>query len=400
MKQFTLAGLVLTLGAAAAFAATPDPGDVQTTHKDSYKTVRNTHETLVQVNNYVTKVLGIATWDGYADNPFTDRYNIAQFNYNPTLEELRHAYGDAEARIVDRLSSTGGRGQINIVAHSDLIAGSTGRETEKGYTVNHSAQDNSSTKKVESNSSTSTSVDKVTKTELPEQIVITFGPDTIRIGDLDSGGTDYVLADGETNFNHIHTTQVDTYQTKTTTTNTETTYTVSGELYSSPIVLDLSGTGKIGASDGHWLPHPKAFYTKHRVMFDFFGNGFPVAMEWVGETDGLLVRPKADGKVDGTCLFGSANGYTNGYEQLATLDLNLDGHVSGKELAGLSVWQDKNGDGKCDAGELQTVQQLGITDFNLKHTQYKSSFTMKGKTQTMYDWWPTMFEIKKNKQPV
>lgn len=118
------------------------------------------------------------------------------------------------------------------------------------------------------------------------------------------------------------------------------------------------------------------------------------------ETDGLLVRPKADGKVDGTCLFGNAAGFANGYEQLATLDANLDGHVSGKELAGLSVWQDKNSDGKADAGELQTVQQLGISDFNLKHTQFKSSFTIKGKSQAMYDWWPTMFELKKTKQPV
>lgn len=400
MKNCTLLGLLLTLGAASAFAATPDPGSDTTTFKDSYKTVRNTHETLVNVNNYVTKVLGIATWDGCADNPFTDRYNIAQFNYNPTLEELRHAYNKAEARIEDRLSSTGGRGQINIVAHSDLVGGSGGTREEDGYTVNHSSRDDSSTKNTTSElTNSTTNVDRV-ETSKFENTVITFGPNTIKIGDLDAGGVDYVVVTGETNFNTIHTTQIDTYQTKTDTTLTTTTYTVSGELYSSPIVLDLSGSGKIGASDGHWMPHPKAFYTKNRVMFDFFGNGFPVAMEWVGQNDGLLVRPKADGKVDGTCLFGSANGYTNGYEQMATLDVNLDGHVSGKELAGLSVWQDKNSDGKCDAGELQTVQQLGITDFNLKHTQYKSSFTMKGKTQAMFDWWPTMFEIKKNKQPV
>ncbi len=400
MKNYTLLGLLLTMGAAGAFAATPDPGSDFSTFKESSRTVRFTHETQAQINNYVTNVLGIASWTGDADNPFTDRFNIKQFGYNPTQEELRHAYAEAEARIEDRLTSTGGRGQITVVAHSDLIGGSTGTREEDGYSVSHYARDDSSTKSSSSSSSSSTTVDRVTTTQLADQTVITFGPNTIKIGDLDAGGTDYVVVTGETNFNTIRTTQVDTFQTKTTTTNTETTYTVSGELYSSPIVLDLSGTGKIGASDGHWLPHPKAFYTKNRVMFDFFGNGFPVAMEWVGQNDGLLVRPKADGKVDGTCLFGSANGYTNGYEQMATLDANLDGHVSGKELAGLSVWQDKNTDGKCDSGELQSVQQLGITDFNLKHTQYKSSFTMKGKNQAMYDWWPTMFEIKKNKQPV
>lgn len=371
MKQHTLAGLVLTLGAASAFAATPDPGDVQTTFKDSYRTVRYTHETAVTVKNYVTKVLGLATWDGPGcGEGFVNRVVVP-----PTTVaegELAHVLSDTEARVRQELKSTGGRGQIEIT----------------------------SDKQVTSSSDTKTNIDRVDTTQLPDTTILTFGPNSIKIGDLDSGGTDYVLAVGEENYNTIHTTQIDTYQTKTTTDTQNTTYTVSGELYSSPIVLDLSGTGKIAASDGHWQPHPKSFYKTHRVMFDFFGNGFPVAMEWVGETDGLLVRPKSDGSVDGTCLFGSATGFTNGYEHLATLDTNMDGHVSGKELAGLSVWQDKNGNGKADAGEVQTVQQLGISDFSLKHSDYKSSYTMKGKTQAMYDWWPTMFELKKNKQPV
>lgn len=401
MKLFTLTGLLLTVGASAALAATPDPSTPGTSETDSYKTVRFTHDTQVNVSNYMTKVLGVGIWDGpAATNAFRHEYDIAQYDHNPTADELAHAYGDAKNRILDDLLSTGGRGQITIVGHSDIIAGNEGTTTLPQHTLTVESQNNSSTKSTSSSSSTSTQVDNVTTTELAPVVVVTFGPANILIGDLDAGGTPYAVGDDETNFNTIHTTQIDTYTTTTTTTTNQTTYTVSGELYSSPIVLDLSGTGKIAASDGHWLPHPKAFYKDHRVMFDFFGNGFPVAMEWVGETDGLLVRPRADGKVDGTCLFGNAAGYANGYEQLATLDLNLDGHVAGKELAGLSVWQDKNSDGKADAGELQTVQQLGISDFNLKHTQYKSSFTMKGKTQAMYDWWPTMFELKKTKQSV
>lgn len=399
MKLFTLTGLLLTVGAAAALAATPDPSSPTTSVTDSYKTVRFTHETQVNVNNYLTKVLGVAVWDGpAATNAFTHTYDIASYDHNPTADELSHAYSDAEGRILDDLLSTGGRGQITIKGHSDLVGGHTGDTTLGEHTL--SVEADNSKKSSSSSTSSSTHVDNVTSTALDPVTVVTFGPANILIGDLDAGGTPYAVGDDETNFNVIHTTQIDTYQTKTNTTTNETTYTVSGELYSSPIVLDLSGTGKIAASDGHWLPHPKAFYKDHRVMFDFFGNGFPVAMEWVGETDGLLVRPKADGKVDGTCLFGNAAGFANGYEQLATLDANLDGHVSGKELAGLSVWQDKNSDGKADAGELQTVQQLGISDFNLKHTQFKSSFTIKGKSQAMYDWWPTMFELKKTKQPV
>ena len=351
MKTLTLTGLLLTLGAAGVFAATPDPSAPTDTFTDSFRTVRFTHETQVNVNNYLTKVLGVATWDGpAAEHAFTDRFSVGQFDHNPTADELAHAYGEADTRILDILASTGGRGQITIIAHSDLMGGRAGSSNERGHEVERRAQDDSSTKSKSTSTPSSTQIHNVTSTQLAPVTVITFGPANILIGDLDAGGTPYAVGDDEANFNTIRTTQIDTFQTKTNTTTTETTYTVSGELYSSPIVLDLSGTGKIGASDGHWLPHPKAFYKDHRVMFDFFGNGFPVAMEWVGENDGLLVRPKADGKVDGTCLFGNASGYANGYEQMAALDANLDGHVSGKELAGLSVWQDKNGDGKCDAG--------------------------------------------------
>ena len=371
---FTLAGTLLALGLTPAWAATPDTADGQIRSSTSHHTTTTINDTVVRVNNYVTNVIGLATWTGPgADHPFTDRevYN-GTFNSAVGSQEVGRAYDEAAGRIQGALDSTGGRGQIQISSNTSSS----------------------------SQSSSETREDSRSSRDEVQPGVVTFGPATLQVGDLDAGGFQLVLGANDTNIN-VHTeTYLNINTTTTTTTNTQTTYTVSGELYSSPIVLDLSGTGKLMASDGHWLPHPKSFYKDHRVMFDFFGNGFPVAMEWVGETDGLLVRPKADGSVDGTCLFGTATGYANGYEQMATLDANMDGKVSGKELAGLSVWQDKNGDGKCDAGELQTVQQLGITDFSLKHSQFKSSFTMKGKTQAMYDWWPTMFEIKKNKQPV
>lgn len=371
---FTLAGTLLALGISPAWAATPGSEEGVFTTTTSRHTTTTINDTMVRVNNYVTNVIGLASWTGPdADTPFTDREVYRASFLSPVgSQEVSRAYDEASARITSVLDSTGGRGQIQISSSTSTSSSSDSRTVEDSRSSRDEIQPG----------------------------VITFGPATLLVGDLDAGGTPFVLGLNDTNVN-IHTeTYLTINTTTTTTTNTNTDYIVSGELYSSPIVLDLSGTGKLAASDGHWLPHPKAFYKTHRVMFDFFGNGFPVAMEWVGETDGLLVRPKADGKVDGTCLFGNATGYANGYEQMAILDVNLDGHVSGKELAGLSVWQDKNGDGKCDAGELQTVQQMGITDFNLKHSQFKSSYTMKGKTQAMYDWWPTMFEIKKNKQPV
>lgn len=369
-----LAGALLLFGAAGwpAYAATAGAGATNTTFTVTTSSHTTYHDTQVQVNNYNTRVLGLATWTGPgACNPFTNETVYDQsFQLPQSAQEVQQAYRDAIDAGTERLDSTGGRGQIH---YSDNVQSNS-----------------SSTQDVREDSRTSTETVSTT---------VTVGPGTIIVGDLDSGGTPFEVLTGTTNFDtHIHT-EFDVNRTVTTTTTTDTLWTVTSELYSSPIVLDLGGSGRIQASNGNWRPH-REFYSNHRVLFDFFGNGFPVAMEWVGPTDGLLVKPKANGAVDGSCLFGNASGYVNGYEQLASLDKNLDGQVSGKELAGLFVWQDRNSDAKCEPGELQSVQKLGITSLSLKHNNFKSTYTMKGKTQAMYDWWPTMFELKKIKRPI
>lgn len=379
MKQSTLvgaisiAGLLLALGVAPARGAVGGAGSTNTTTTTSTSSSTNTINTNVNVNNYSTRVLGLATWIGATSGEgFTDRNVYDQTFLSPIgSQEVTGAYNDAVANVTSELESTGGRGQIHI--------GST-TQVQTTQNVNTVETGRNSTQTV----------------TLETQI----GPGTVIIGDRDSGGTVFNVLAGTTNFNFNTHTHTDISTTTTTTTNTNATYTVSGVLNSSPIILDLVGSGTIEASGGHWQPHQKSFFPKHRALFDFFGNGFPVAMEWVGPTDGLLVQPKADGTIDGSCLFGNATGYNHGYEQLATLDANLDGRVSGKELSGLSIWQDKNSNTKCDAGELKSVKQWGITELSLRHKDFKSTFVMNGKTQAMFDWWPTMFEIKKNKQPV
>lgn len=192
------------------------------------------------------------------------------------------------------------------------------------------------------------------------------------------------------------------FATTTTTTNvqanvTVNAYQVTGSVYVSPIVLDLTGTGKLEASKGKWLPHPGKIDNKNVQMFDLYANGFPMIMEWVGPHDGLLVEPKADGSVDGTCLFGVQGGWDNGYEKLLVRDTNGDTRLSGDELNGLAVWVDANRNGVADAGEVKTLQELGITEINLNHKAYKSTFVMNGKTHTMWDWWPTGLSVKKMK---
>ena len=170
---------------------------------------------------------------------------------------------------------------------------------------------------------------------------------------------------------------------------------VSQNKYVSPLVLDMTGNGVLQASNGQNMPgHPVV--KTNMVLADFYGDGFEIGMEWVGPQDGLLVAPKADGSVDMSSLFGTAGGYETGYEKLSLYDNNNDGLVNGEELVGLSVWQDANGNGVADAGEVKTVQELGITEISLNaNAQFVSSFTMNGKTNKMWDWWPNAMEVVK-----
>jgi hypothetical protein len=54
--------------------------------------------------------------------------------------------------------------------------------------------------------------------------------------------------------------------------------------------------------------------------------------------------------------------------QLAALDANKDGKLTGDELGSLSIWQDTNENGINDAGELKTLAAAGIT--SIRSTDY------------------------------
>lgn len=162
----------------------------------------------------------------------------------------------------------------------------------------------------------------------------------------------------------------------------------------SPLVLDLDGDGKIQASGGKWLPH-KTLHKERMAFFDFHGDRFPVLMEWVGPEDGLLCRPNADGSINGTNLFGTANGFKNGYEALKTLDADNNNKISGDELKGLSIWTDLNGDARPQDGEVKSVESHGITEISLRQKNFVSAYVRNGKTERMFDWWPQTYELNR-----
>jgi hypothetical protein len=123
-----------------------------------------------------------------------------------------------------------------------------------------------------------------------------------------------------------------------------------------PLVLDLTGRGLNSTSlDGS------------SVHFDLNNDFFSERTGWIGAGAGLLALDKnGNSKIDDvTELFGSYTG--SGLGDLAGYDLNHDGKIdSADQVFGkLRVWQDANGDGITDAGELQSLSQLGIASISL-----------------------------------
>ncbi len=164
----------------------------------------------------------------------------------------------------------------------------------------------------------------------------------------------------------------------------------------SPLAFDLNGDGKIGVTGSSTARDAERATLGKTVAFDIHAEGQPQQMEWfAGDGDGILVDNR-DGRaavdMKGSRLFGDQAGlFRNGFEQLAQLDTNRDGVVSGAELNGLSVWVD-NGDAVVQPAELRSVQDTGIvsiaTTMSVMHGLMQSSATMAdGRTVLAEDVW-------------
>jgi hypothetical protein len=101
------------------------------------------------------------------------------------------------------------------------------------------------------------------------------------------------------------------------------------------------------------------------VAFDADGSGLKRKWTWITKDAGWLVYdPKGKGDVgSGLQLFGNVTFWlfwSTGYDALASLDDNRDGVLTGDELRGLAIWNDANGDGVCDPGEVRPLSDYGI----------------------------------------
>jgi hypothetical protein len=103
-----------------------------------------------------------------------------------------------------------------------------------------------------------------------------------------------------------------------------------------------------------------------QVAFDLDGSGLNRKWGWITPKAAWLVfDPKGKGQITSALqMFGNVTFWIfwrDGYSALASLDNDGDGYLRGSELNGLALWQDRNGNGISDAGEVTPVGELGIT---------------------------------------
>jgi hypothetical protein len=135
------------------------------------------------------------------------------------------------------------------------------------------------------------------------------------------------------------------------------------------------------------------------VTFDLDGSGRKRRWGWLTPKAGWLVYdPNQTGRVDSALqMFGDVTFWLfwpDGYQALSALDDNGDGVLSGPELRGLAVWNDRNCDGISDPGEVVPVEALGIeslscasqTDASGLHWNPRGATFTNGISRASYDW--------------
>ncbi len=134
-----------------------------------------------------------------------------------------------------------------------------------------------------------------------------------------------------------------------------------------PLVIDFSENettsdeGLVNADDG--------------VYFDLDNNGFAEKTAWINENKGFLAYDRnGNGIIDnGSELFGDSiilsdgRKSEHGFEALADFDSDKDGDIDKDDakFKELLVWKDTEKNGRTDAGELHTLEELGIESISL-----------------------------------
>ena len=110
------------------------------------------------------------------------------------------------------------------------------------------------------------------------------------------------------------------------------------------------------------------------VAFDADGAGLQKRWTWITRDAGWLVYdPHHTGKVTSALQwFGGVTFWMfweNGYHALDALDDDCDGMLAGKELEGLAIWQDLNGNAICERGDVKPLAEWGIVAISCRYVR-------------------------------
>ncbi|MBI5790269.1 MAG: hypothetical protein HZA63_02215, partial [Rhodocyclales bacterium] len=108
------------------------------------------------------------------------------------------------------------------------------------------------------------------------------------------------------------------------------------------------------------------------VFFDINDDGWKRKVGWVGAGDGWLAYDEdGDGKIDKGSELAFAARYADATSDLAGLaaifDSNRDGLLSAADSSWnrFGIWNDADGDGVTDSGELQSLDAMGVASIEL-----------------------------------
>jgi len=130
-----------------------------------------------------------------------------------------------------------------------------------------------------------------------------------------------------------------------------------------PIVLDLDGNGVELTDRG-----------ANHASIDLDGDEVADKTGWIGSGDGFLVLDRnGDGKFTDASEFSFVNdkpGAKSDLDGLSAFDSNGDGLLSNldRDFAKFMTWQDADGNGQADSGEMKTLTEAGIASIGLSGT--------------------------------